>query len=407
MHSNDYTIDKWRSICVEKLQNKLSQNLAKRKKHFEDVVTRATHKILREITFNQPNVINIESNPIGFKISDTITNEAFNRMSEIISSWPGVPSAQSKKLPPIFKKYWRIADNWWNRQKGKWFGDLFFWPILNYSLHEYCKKMTYTQIEYDYLYYIYLHDILHSKVSFKKSRPNPLIFDLALEKSPKLQQWFSSAGDRHKVVWEITSNKSIKHYAQNWVKTVKDNKFSIYCDLGVKKCIKYHEPLVTGYWRILNENYSITSYSIIDFVHLCFMYYFDQTSKNTMECIMDLPSDTAYLTQRYMKHIHNIRFYNPYINCIGGDWRRPACTTVHFILNAANYSNSSTEAKCMLCNTNMCLTCKERAHFPLMCDDTSSTKAQCGSDCDSGTFNFPMFQNELENEYNAYNLLNL
>ncbi len=48
-----------------------------------------------------------------------------------------------------------------------------------------------------------------SKVSFKKARPNPLIFDLALEKSPKLQQWFSYAGDKHGIKWQVTSNKTV------------------------------------------------------------------------------------------------------------------------------------------------------------------------------------------------------
>eukprot|EP01084_Bolivina_argentea_P184789 318725_1 len=138
--------NKWRLICVEKLQSKLSQNVAKRKKNFENVVTNAAHKILRD------NTLKIISNPDDFKISDRITNEAFDRMCETISAWPGVHLTQCKKLPPIFKKYWRIADNWWNRQKGKWFGDLFFWPILHYSLHVYCKKIliaSENQIEYD------------------------------------------------------------------------------------------------------------------------------------------------------------------------------------------------------------------------------------------------------------------
>eukprot|EP01084_Bolivina_argentea_P106326 190292_1 len=220
--------DRWRTLCVDKLKDKLKLNIEKRKKNFEDVVTSAAAKI------SSDNTLQLAPNFPKFRISSTITTEAVDRMCSTIESWPGVHLSQCKKLPPIFKKYWRIADNWWNRQKGKWFGDLFFWPILQYNLHQYTKKILARKndpIQFDYAFYIFLCDILHSKVSFKKARPNPLIFDLALEKSPKLQQWFSTAGQQHGIMWEIsskTTKKSIKDYAQSWVTAVKDRKCTAY-----------------------------------------------------------------------------------------------------------------------------------------------------------------------------------
>ena len=109
--------------------------------------------------------------------------------------------------------YIEISNNVYKNTQGKWFGDLFFQPILHYSLHRYCKKILVhknNDIAYYFLFYIFLHEIIIAKVSFKKARPNPLIFDLAIEKSTKLQQWFTLAGEQHGIKWEVsTSNKTV------------------------------------------------------------------------------------------------------------------------------------------------------------------------------------------------------
>ncbi len=93
----------WRELCGIKLKDKLKANVAKRQKTFEDVVSLAAMKISRDST------LEIISNPPRFTISTTITTEATNCMCAAIDAWPGVHLSQCKKLPPIFKKYWRIA----------------------------------------------------------------------------------------------------------------------------------------------------------------------------------------------------------------------------------------------------------------------------------------------------------
>ena len=108
---NSTEYDHWRTLCGIQLKDKLKENVAKRQKIFEDVVTLAAIKVSRD------NELEIVANPPKFKVSATITNEATNRMCDAIDAWPGVHLTQCKKLPPVFKKYWRIADNWWNRQK--------------------------------------------------------------------------------------------------------------------------------------------------------------------------------------------------------------------------------------------------------------------------------------------------
>jgi len=221
-HVAQYT--KWRKISVDQLKGKLQINVVKRKKSLEDVVTRAADRMAAA------HKIDIMPNYPPFQISPTITSGAVERMEKIIESWPGVQLNQCKKPPPIFKKYWRTADNWWNRQKGKWFGDLIFQPILSYSLRSYCKKILLHKdntIERDYVFFLFLRDILGHKVSFKKARPNPLIFDLVLDKSPKIQEWFGMKGTEHGVPWELTAKakkKAINEYAVSWAERVLERK---------------------------------------------------------------------------------------------------------------------------------------------------------------------------------------
>ena len=103
----------------------------------------------------------------------------------------------------------------WNRQKGKWFGDLLFWPVLQYNLNMYCHKILINNSnEYHYhaIYFLFLCDIIHSEVQFKKSRPVPLIFDLALQKSANLTQWLKSTGNRHKLPWDLSKKPAVKIY---------------------------------------------------------------------------------------------------------------------------------------------------------------------------------------------------
>ena len=155
---------KWHLKAVDKLRAKLQDNLDKRRICVEVAIHKATMCILSE------DLVKIMENPPKFKVSKDIQSDALSNMFQIIHSWPGVDLLQCKEPPKNFKKYWRIADNWWNRQKGKWFGDLFFEPILQRDLNQYCQQILinkYNETHYHAIYFIFLCDLLHSEGNVK------------------------------------------------------------------------------------------------------------------------------------------------------------------------------------------------------------------------------------------------
>jgi len=206
---------------VERLKGKLRENVNNRRKCLEDVVTQAADKI------KDQNTIEFMPEYPPFTISPNLINGAIDQMEKIIDSWPGVQLTQCKKMPLISKDYTRTADNWWNRQKGKWFGNLLFEPILKLSLRSYCKKIllqkNQTSAEHQYVFFLFVRDILKCKVPFKKARPSPLIFNLVLEKSPAIHAWFSAAGTMHGIQWELVTKgkkKQTNLYAVTWAERV-------------------------------------------------------------------------------------------------------------------------------------------------------------------------------------------
>eukprot|EP00486_Rosalina_sp_Unknown_P014874 CAMPEP_0201593986 /NCGR_PEP_ID=MMETSP0190_2-20130828/191440_1 /ASSEMBLY_ACC=CAM_ASM_000263 /TAXON_ID=37353 /ORGANISM="Rosalina sp." /LENGTH=676 /DNA_ID=CAMNT_0048053425 /DNA_START=71 /DNA_END=2101 /DNA_ORIENTATION=- len=219
---------KWALKAKDKLKAKLTNNLEARKTQIEDAVNNATLRIIND------NIVPVISRPSEFKVSSTIASGALERMYHIIESWGGVDIAQCEKLPKDWKRYWRLADNWWNRQKGKWFGDLLFWPVLQYNLNTQCQKVLinkHNEYHYHAIYFIFFCDIMHSEVSFKKSRPVALIFDLALAKSANLTQWLKSTGNRHGLPWDPSKKQhgqsNIK-YARQWSKLLRDSLYNQY-----------------------------------------------------------------------------------------------------------------------------------------------------------------------------------
>lgn len=100
----------------------------------------------------------------------------------------------------------------WNRQKGKWFGDLLFWPVFQYNLVVYCNKILINnsnEYHYSAIYNIFLCDIIYSEVQFKKSRPVPLVFDLALQKSCQLTAWLKQHGNIYKFPWDLSKKPQV------------------------------------------------------------------------------------------------------------------------------------------------------------------------------------------------------
>ena len=63
---------------------------------------------------------------------------------------------------------------------------------------------------YNLVLFTILEDVMYAQVSFKRSRPTPLIFDSALELSRQLQIYFTELGEKHDKKWNV-NEKNVKY----------------------------------------------------------------------------------------------------------------------------------------------------------------------------------------------------
>ena len=141
---NDGIYARWLSQAKDKLKEKLSKSLNKRVECIEHTVNDATEKIINDNLIPVINCkellvfgymrcfcksINRELPPnyilllfsiwiaaeAKFRVSSTIRGGALERMNHIIESWEGIDFSQCQidRLPRDFKRYWRLADNWY------------------------------------------------------------------------------------------------------------------------------------------------------------------------------------------------------------------------------------------------------------------------------------------------------
>ena len=129
--------------AIDRLKDKMRENLYKRINAIEEAVNNARHKI---------SFISIINRPSPFKVSPIVVKTALERMVSKIELWSGVDISGCNQPLKSFKLYMRIADNWcasyyalivseckcfdipnlrWNRQIGKWFGDVLFLHIAH------------------------------------------------------------------------------------------------------------------------------------------------------------------------------------------------------------------------------------------------------------------------------------
>lgn len=100
-----YTI--WKSKAKVELKAKFADNLRTRVNCIENAVDKATQRIITD------NLVPIMQYPEHFRVTTTIKHEALERMNHIIDGWGGVDIAQCEKLPTEYKRYWRLAHNWY------------------------------------------------------------------------------------------------------------------------------------------------------------------------------------------------------------------------------------------------------------------------------------------------------
>jgi len=260
----DQQIEEWHQMAQSQLKKKIKDNLKKRAENSAEAINYAINHIIHDTQSNHiwsalfpTKSIDLYHDMVpSFVVPPKLIENALNELFKKVDSWKGCKIISMSQKPKDYKKYWTTSDNWWNRYKAQWIGDRFLCPLLQNALYEYIKGLTakYTtsqynnksvinpeRIEYEQhitnelLYFVALQNILHSEVSFKKSRAQPLILDQSYQKSEKLQQFFFSLGNKHGIDWSIPPNTNkkqnrlhIRQYARKWVQNVLERKQTIY-----------------------------------------------------------------------------------------------------------------------------------------------------------------------------------
>eukprot|EP01084_Bolivina_argentea_P226003 381824_1 len=160
----------WRHQCIINMKKKLQSNVAARSRKVEEVVNECISNINKELQ--------IINNSIRFIIPDQLIISSLQKMYNKLDEWNGVNISSCKTIPSTFDEYWYIADNWWNRQKGSWFGELYFYKLFHLLFQFSTNIATQNNLLYrDLLFYNILYDIIDANVNFKRARPQPLLFD--------------------------------------------------------------------------------------------------------------------------------------------------------------------------------------------------------------------------------------
>ena len=137
---NNINYEEWKAKSKKELKNKLKENLNKRANVLEEQVNksrRETFKLISNLNAGD-NILPIKSP--GFIIPENILIRGFDTMSNKIDLWKGVNVHDCKEEPQKYTDYFRKGNNWLDRQKGKWFGQYIFYPIL-LEIKGYCNNV--------------------------------------------------------------------------------------------------------------------------------------------------------------------------------------------------------------------------------------------------------------------------
>eukprot|EP01084_Bolivina_argentea_P226002 381823_1 len=179
----------WRHQCIINMKKKLQSNVAARSRKVEEVVNECISNTNKELQIISYLIFNCNllalnhlkkqiNNSIRFIIPDQLIISSLQKMYNKLDEWNGVNISSCKTIPSTFDEYWYIADNWWNRQKGSWFGELYFYKLFHLLFQFSTNIATQNNLLYrDLLFYNILYDIIDANVNFKRARPQPLLFD--------------------------------------------------------------------------------------------------------------------------------------------------------------------------------------------------------------------------------------
>ena len=176
----------WRLQCIAAMKDKMESNLRARSRRVEEVVNERIDRLHRELQIDTENL-----QKYRFAIPEDVMAQSLWSMSHRLEGWNGVRIVSCKRIPRCFASYHLIGENWWNRQKGSWFGDFYFLPLFQ-CIGSFCETLNvseYTQYS-DLLFIHILSAVMESNITFKRSRPQPLCPDQSLQKSLELKRFF-------------------------------------------------------------------------------------------------------------------------------------------------------------------------------------------------------------------------
>ena len=81
-----------------------------------------------------------------FVINESWRNDINGSMILKLKHWSGVDVKACKNKINTWQEYWDRADNWFNRNKGQWFGDYLFYPLFENKLISVCLYIMFMYI---------------------------------------------------------------------------------------------------------------------------------------------------------------------------------------------------------------------------------------------------------------------
>ena len=237
----DENILKWKEKSMIKMKSKLKETIKERTKKINDIINHEIPIILKEFH------IFIDYNKIKkFGISDDIVNNTRNNIINEFSIWNSkggvkIKSCRKRALNN-FNDYYRVADNWFNRHKGEWFGKYYFkciFKLLNqyniYLVNNIFNSNNNSNNDVNVVIllanYVSIKCLLKlgdTNITFKQARPQCLIYINSLTKKQEFREELIHFGNDYDVPFDISKHgnqqiirKEFRDWAINVGNTIK------------------------------------------------------------------------------------------------------------------------------------------------------------------------------------------
>eukprot|EP01083_Nonionella_stella_P117867 351674_1 len=163
----------WKRITKQMLEGREVQLLMSRKSKIELIVNQ---------TQRLPNTNPLKTEKQPFVIAEDIITATINAMSQTIQQWDGVNISRVKTPPQSYREYYDKGKNYWDRNKVKVCGAI-FWVHVFKQIHQFVD-MNDTKL------LAVLHALFQSKIKFHNTRAQALVNGMVMLLSKPFQQYF-------------------------------------------------------------------------------------------------------------------------------------------------------------------------------------------------------------------------